>query len=157
MEIRRFQPGDENEVAALIQRALVEVNTEDPQWEYEWLRDRYTPEYIKEMSGNCHTYVICDNGKPVGTGTIKVDTDVTELKQSEIFACFLNPDYIGRGIGRKLFEALESDEYYSAAERVWLTSSIMAQGFYEHIGYTNPNGHGNRNADTLLEYEKIIR
>ena len=52
MEIRRFQPGDENEVAALIQRALVEVNTEDPQWEYEWLSDRYTPEYIKEMSGN---------------------------------------------------------------------------------------------------------
>ena len=155
MEIRRYKPGDESEVAALIQRSLVEKNPEDPPSEREWLMNRYTPEYIKELAEKSHTYVICENGKPVGTGTILVNDDVKNIKQSEIVACFLNPDYIGTGLGRKLFDVLEADEYFTSAERVWLTSSIMAQGFYDHLGYVNPNGHGMRNADTLIEYEKI--
>ena len=155
MEIRRFRSGDENEASALIRKTLTEVNTEDPKWENEWLIERYTPEYIKEMASTSHTYVICDNGKPVATGTITIDNDNPELKQSEVKACFIHPDYIGRGLGRMLFETLEADELFTSAKRVWLTSSIMAQGFYEHLGYVNPNGKGVRNADTLLEYEKI--
>ena len=155
MEIRKLLPGDEEEVSAMIRRTIKEVNTEDPQWECDWLLDRYSPEYIREMADECHTYVICENGKVVGTGTIRENPEVTDQKQSEIIACFIHPEYIGRGLGRMLFDTLESDELYTSAQRVWLTSSVMAQGFYEHRGYRNPYGHGGRNADTLLEYERI--
>ena len=155
MEIRRFQPGDENEAAAIIQRCLKEVNTEDPQWENDWLSERYTPDFIREMAKTCHTYVICDRDQVVATGTIKIDENAPGIKQSEIVSCFIRPEYIGKGLGRMLFETLESDEYFRSAQRVYLTSSVMAQDFYEHMGYKNPNGHGVRNAETLLEYEKI--
>ena len=155
MEIRRFIPGDAKEVSALIIRSINEANKEDPQWEREWLLNQYTSDFMIELADKAHTYVICENGKPVATGTIKRDSDSDSGKQSEIVACFVNPDYIRKGLGRMLFNALESDEFFTEAKRVWLTSSIMAQGFYDHLGYINPNGHGNRNADTLIEYEKL--
>ena len=50
-------------------------------------------------------------------------------------AAFLSPESIGKGYGRKLFETLETDELAAKATRVWLTSSDMALGFYEHMGF----------------------
>ena len=65
------------------------------------------------------------------------------------------PESIGKGYGRKLFETLEADELAAMAARVWLTSSDMALGFYEHMGWVNPNGPRARaGEDNLLYMEK---
>ena len=70
-------------------------------------------------------------------------------------AAFLSPESIGKGYGRKLFETLEADELAAMAARVWLTSSDMALGFYEHMGWVNPNGPRARaGEDNLLYMEK---
>ena len=36
--------------------------------------------------------------------------------------------------------------------RVWLTSSDMALGFYEHMGWVNPNGYRVRAGEENLLY-----
>ena len=144
MEIREFEPGTEKQISDLIRRTLVEVNSVDcPKWEIDYLYEAYTPERVVKNAADGHTYVLWEDGKIIGTGTI----GRTGERESEIFAAFLLPEYIGKGIGRKLF-VLESD-------RVWLTASITALKFYEKIGYTYEGGYCHLNEENLIVMEKF--
>ena len=131
LTIRRFQTGDENALSALIRRTLREVNYTSPKSELDYLIPHYSPETMAELSRTGHTYVLEEDGQIVGSGTVLPDGET----EAEIVAAFLIPESIGRGYGRKLFETLEADELAVKAERVWLTSSDMALGFYEHMGF----------------------
>ena len=153
MNIRSFQMGDENSISVLIRRTLVEVNGVDcPKEEIDFLYALYTPEKIIKNAHEGHTYVIEEDGVIVGTGTILA---TEEEGVSEIVAAFLAPEAIGRGLGRKLFAALESDPLFTGAKRVWLTSSITALKFYEKIGYTYEGGYFHRNEEGLIVFEKF--
>ena len=150
-EIRRYVPGDEGAVSALLRRTLLEVNAHYcPKGEIEWLYDRYTPETVAQIAADGHMYVMTEDGVIVGTGTV-VQTGEGEC---EIIAAFLLPEAIGRGLGTQLFDVLEGDEWCAAAKRIWLTSSVNALDFYEKRGYVNPNGYRTRGADNLLTMEK---
>ena len=149
-EIRRYVPGDEGAVSALLRRTLLEVNAHYcPKGEIEWLYDRYTPETVAQIAADGHMYVMTEDGVIVGTGTV-VQTGEGEC---EIIAAFLLPEAIGRGLGTQLFDVLEGDEWCAAAKRIWLTSSVNALDFYEKRGYVNPNGYRTRDADDLLTME----
>ncbi|MCF2665219.1 GNAT family N-acetyltransferase [Oscillibacter valericigenes] len=149
-EIRRYVPGDEGAVSALLRRTLLEVNAHYcPKGEIEWLYDRYTPETVAQIAADGHMYVMTEDGVIVGTGTV-VQTGELEC---EIIAAFLLPEAIGRGLGTQLFDVLEGDEWCAAAKRIWLTSSVNALDFYEKRGYVNPNGYRTRGADSLLTME----
>jgi len=149
-EIRRYVPGDEGAVSALLRRTLLEVNAHYcPKGEIEWLYDRYTPETVAQIAADGHMYVMTEDGVIVGTGTV-VQTGEGEC---EIIAAFLLPEAIGRGLGTQLFDVLEGDEWCAAAKRIWLTSSVNALDFYEKRGYVNPNGYRTRGADDLLTME----
>lgn len=148
LTIRRFQAGDENALSALIRRTLREVNYTSPKSELDYLIPHYSPETMVELSRTGHTYVLEEDGQIVGSGTVLPDG----ASEAEIVAAFLIPESIGKGYGRKLFEALEADELAVKAERVWLTSSDMALGFYEHMGWVNPNGYRVRAGEENLLY-----
>ena len=148
LTIRRFQTGDENALSALIRRTLREVNYTSPKSELDYLIPHYSSETMAELSRTGHTYVLEEDGQIVGSGTVLPDGGT----EAEIVAAFLIPESIGRGYGRKLFETLEADELAVKAERVWLTSSDMALGFYEHMGWVNPNGYRVRAGEENLLY-----
>lgn len=150
-EIRRYIPGDEAALSALLRRTLLEVNAHCcPKGEIDWLYARYTPETVAQIAKDGHTYVMLENSVIVGTGTVTV----TGEQECEIIAAFLLPEAIGRGLGTQLFNTLETDELCAHAKRIWLTSSVNALDFYEKIGYVNPNGYRARGADGLLTMEK---
>ena len=150
-ELRRYQPGDECAVSALLRRTLLEVNAQCcPQEEIDWLYDRYSPETVAEIARDGHMYVMTEGDVIVGTGTVTI----TGEWECEIIAAFLLPETIGRGLGTQLFDALEADEWCKEADRIWLTSSVNALDFYEKRGYVNPNGYRTRGADNLLTMEK---
>ena len=151
MMIRDFMRGDEEELSRPIRRTLVEVNTDCPKDEVAFLYDLYTPEKVIANAQAGHTYVFEEDGVLIGTGTIVPDGE----KQSEIVACFLLPEAIGKGYGRKLFDLLESDPLFTNAERVWLTSSNTALKFYEHIGYTYEGGYCHLDEEGLIVMEKF--
>ena len=142
LTIRRFQKGDEEILSIMIRRTLREVNYTSPKSELDYLIPHYSPETMVELSETGHTYVLEEDGQIIGSGTILPDGE-TEAES------------IGKGYGRKLFETLEADELAAMAARVWLTSSDMALGFYEHMGWVNPNGPRARaGEDNLLYMEK---
>ena len=150
MEIRRFRPGDEQAISALIRRTLTEVNTDCPIWEIEWLYDHYTPEAVLKMAAECHTYVLWEDDRIIGTGSVSV----TGETETEIIAAYLLPEYIGFGHGTALFDTLESDPLAQKADRLWLTSSVTALDFYEKRHYAYCDGYRGRGADGLITMEK---
>ncbi len=152
MRIERFQPGQEEELSRIIRRTLLEVSAGvDPQWEVDWLYEHYSPEGIAEMAAQGHTYVVWEDGKIVGTGTVTAAGE----DESEIIAAFLAPEAIGRGLGAELFAALEADPLAANARRLWLTTSVMARGFYERQGYGYVSGYRQRSEDGLCYMEKF--
>jgi len=67
-------------------------------------------EKIKNRASKGHTYVVCDNDVVIGTGTI---SDYWGSKtESTLLTIFVLPEYHGKGIGRKIIETLECDEFF---------------------------------------------
>jgi GNAT superfamily N-acetyltransferase len=69
----------------------------------------------------------------IGVGGWSPDSLATELAWLRYL--FVHPDAAGRGVGRRLVEAIEADARGSgkASFRVW--SSLNAAGFYAALGY----------------------
>lgn len=60
----------------------------------------------------------------------------------------------GRGIGRKIIETLEQDEYFLRAKRIEIPASITGTPFYRKMGYDYKNGICTPDEEGLLRLEK---
>ena len=152
--VRRFQNSDANEVSALIIKTLRITNSKDysPEFIENDVR-MFTPEGVIKRAGWTHFYVICDENLIVGCGAIGPYWDKED--ESSFFTIFVLPEYQGRGVGRKIIEALEKDEYYLRAKRIEIPSSITACGFYQKMGYTYKNGVDVVDEEQLFRMEKF--
>lgn len=65
------------------------------------------------------------------------------------------PEYQGKGIGRKIIETLEQDEYFTRAKRIEIPSSITAVEFYRKMGYDYKNGNSEIDDEQLYRLEKF--
>lgn len=105
----------------------------------------YPPQYfyctydeIKVKMENGHFFVVKDNGKMIGCGGIAAYRD--SLTESWIHTVFVDPDYQRNGVGRKIIEFLEADEYAKRANRIEIHAAISAIPFYRKLGYEHKNG-----------------
>lgn len=65
------------------------------------------------------------------------------------------PEYQGKGVGRKIMETLEQDEYLLRAKRIEIPASVTACEFYRKLGYTYKNGVDTVDEEQLLRLEKF--
>lgn len=152
--VRRFHESDANEVSALIIKALRITNSKDYSSEYiENDIRKFTPEGVIKRAGWTHFYVICDENLIVGCGAIGPYWDKED--ESSFFTIFVLPESQGKGVGRKIIETLEKDEYYLRAKRIEIPSSITACGFYRKMGYTYKNGVDVVDEEQLFRLEKF--
>lgn len=151
--IRRFKDEDALEVSKLIAYTLRTVNIKDYSKEYiEHTITTLTPEKLIEKSKWTHFYVVCDADKIIGCGAIGPYWGSTE--ESSLFTIFVLPEYHGRGIGKKIIEALEQDEYFLRAKRIEIPASITACEFYLKQGYNYKNGINKIDEERLYRLEK---
>ena len=139
MRIRRFTENDAEIVSELIIRTERITNSKD--YSKEWinaLEKRVQPSLILERAGWTHFYVVEENDTIIGCGAI-VPYWGSET-ESSLFNVFVLPEYQGNGIGRKIIETLERDEYFLRAKRIELAASISAVNFYRKLGYDYKNG-----------------
>lgn len=153
MNIRLFCDADAQEVAALIARTLREVNSRD--YSPEYIEDNvasHTAEVIRNRAAWMHLYVVEDAGAVIGCGGIGPYWGRTD--ESSLFTIFVLPECQGRGIGRKIIETLERDEFFLRARRIEIPASITAAPFYRHMGYDYKNGVTEPDDEQLLRLEK---
>ena len=154
MTIRRFQDADADALADVIAYTLRTTNSKD-----------YSPEYIEndisflkaenliDRSKWMHIYVVCEDEKLIGCGAIGPFWGRKD--ESSIFTVFVLPEFQGKGIGRKIFETLEQDEFFLRARRIEIPASITSVDFYRKMGYDFKNGITELDAEQLYHLEKF--
>jgi GNAT superfamily N-acetyltransferase len=74
-------------------------------------------------------YVAEEDGRPVGWAALIPRGEVGWLED-----LWVDPAYIGRGLGRALFEHVAAEARRRGARRLEWEAEPNAQGFYEHMG-----------------------
>lgn len=154
MNVRPFENKDAAEVAEVIARTMREVNIKDYSSEYVEDSIKFmNPEKLIERAGWQHGYVIEEDNRIVGCGSIGPFWG--SETESSLFNIFVLPEYQGKGIGRKIIETLEQDEYFLRAKRVEIPASITARDFYAKMGYGFKNGITEPDEEHIIRMEKF--
>ena len=134
IKVRRYIDGDEFGICEIIRKDVLTENIKD--YPIEIINNiiiNHDEDLIRRRAKKFHVYVLEDEQKIVGVGMIGPYYD--SLTESSFFTIFIDPDYKGKGLGRKIVETLENDEYFKRADRVQIPASITALEFYKHFGY----------------------
>ena len=152
--VRKFHDSDAEEVSALIIRTLRTTNIKD--YSEEFIENdvkMFSPEGVIQRASWTHFYVICDGDIIVGCGAIGPYWGKED--ESSLFNIFVLPEYQGKGVGRKIIETLEQDEFFLRAKRVEIPASITACDFYRKLGYVYKNGVDVVDEEQLFRLEKF--
>ena len=137
--IRRFEEGDAEAVSAAVCETVRVSNAKDYPPEYiDVLIAQHSPEVIAERAKQAHMYVACDGDKIIGTGSIAGYWG--SETESILLTIFVLPAYQGTGVGRRIIETLEQDEYGKRANRIEIPASLTGVHFYRHLGYDYKDG-----------------
>ena len=112
-----------------------------------------TAEKLIERASWMNFYVVCDDNKIIGCGAIGPYWGKED--ESSLFTIFVLPDYQRKGIGRKIIQTLEQDEFFLRAKRIEIPASITAIPFYLKMGYTYKNGITEPDEEQLVRLEKF--
>ena len=151
--VRRFSDGDEQAVSALIARTLREVNIRD--YSQDYIEDtirKMSPEDILKRASWTHFYVVLDDNTIAGCGAIGPYWGRED--ESSLFTIFVLPEYRGKGVGTRIMETLEADEYFLRAGRIEIPASITGCSFYQRFGYVCKNGVSAPDEEGLIRLEK---
>ena len=154
MIIRRFSDDDANEVSAVIIEALKVSNSKDYPKDYiDNYVNKLTPQEVIQRASDAHFYVVCDKDRIIACAGI--GSYWGSLTESWLTTVFVHPDYQGRGVGRKLIETLEKDEYFLRADRIEVPASITGTPFYIKMGYNYKQGVNRPDDEGLIRLEKF--
>ena len=153
MIARRFEEKDAETVSQLIRTTIEISNKKDyPAELMDELIRTETPEHVLGRAGWTHMYVIEDGEKIVGCGAIGPYWGKED--ESSLFTIFVLPEYQGKGVGRKIMETLEADEYFLRARRIEIPASVTGVPFYLRMGYHYKNGISEPDEEHLIRMEK---
>ena len=154
MNIRRIVNEDAYQVSELIRRTIRISNTKDyPEDLMDQLIAIETPEHVLDRASWTHFYVAEEGEDIIGCGAIGPFWGKED--ESSLFTIFVDPDQQGKGIGRKIIETLEQDEFALRAKRIEIPASITGVPFYLKMGYGFKNGISEPDDEHLIRMEKF--
>jgi ribosomal protein S18 acetylase RimI-like enzyme len=96
-------------------------------------------QWLSNPQPKLHTFLAVQGDQVVGFSTVGASPDPDDGEQAgRLYAIYLDPSYIGKGIGaalmRECIATLRAEAFTSAT--LWvLATNISARGFYEHHGW----------------------
>ena len=97
-------------------------------------------------------YVVCDDLRIIGCGAIAGYWG--SFTESILLTIFVLPEYQGKGVGKRIIQTLEQDEFFLRAKRIEIPASITAVEFYRKMGYNYKNGIAKMDDEQLYRLEK---
>ncbi len=87
-----------------------------------------------------------------------VGFSIAALQDNNIWALFVHPEFEGRGIGRRLHDAMLDWYFSQTKDKVWLgtESGTRADQFYRKSGWTEAGTHGKGETRFEMTYEDWI-
>ena len=154
MEIRLFKEEDAAELSQMICKTIKLVNSKDYTEDFiQETIDLLTPEEMINRSKWMHLYVVVLDESIVGCGGIGAYWG--SETESRLFNIFVSADHQGQGIGRKIIETLEKDDYFLRASRIEIPASISGLPFYKKMGYNFKNENDQIDEEGLYRLEKF--
>ncbi|MDO5559231.1 MAG: GNAT family N-acetyltransferase [Oscillospiraceae bacterium] len=153
MTIRLFKNDDAQETSEIIARTLRMCNSAD--YPRDYIEENilsHSPQVLIRRASEGHFYVVCDDNKIIGCGGIAGYWG--SKTESIILTVFVAPEYQKKGIGAKIIETLEKDEYFLRAQRVEIPASVTACEFYKKMGYIYVNGITTPDDEGCIRLEK---
>lgn len=91
-----------------------------------WTSGAMSPAFVADVTANFHVATI--DGRVVGTAAV-------ELETGKVDAVFVDPDFIGRGIGRGLMSYLVARACEAGVALLTLDATLNAAAFYRACGF----------------------
>ncbi|MDX2096705.1 MAG: GNAT family N-acetyltransferase [Leptolyngbyaceae cyanobacterium bins.59] len=129
IQIRLFRPQDTEQVAHLFHGTVREVNVQDYSVEQvkAWAPDDLYFRKWSEVCSSRFTYVAEDQNTIAGFGELEANGHI------DCFYCHKN--YQRCGIGRLIYEAIESKARELQISQLFVEASITAKPFFERMGF----------------------
>ena len=128
-QIRTYQASDAGQLAEMVKRCLLQVNSRDYSSQ---IIDRlclyYSPERFIELSSRRQIYIASSGISVLGT---------VSREDNHVYTMFVEPDWTGHGIGRKLMRHIEGLAAQEGHGNMETDASITAHNFYQRLGYVD--------------------
>jgi GNAT superfamily N-acetyltransferase len=84
---------------------------------------------------------------------------IADLKENNIWALFLDPEFEGMGIGQKLHKIMLDWYFTQTKDKVWLGTAFntRAEKFYRKAGWTEVGTHGTKEIKFEMTYSDWIK
>ena len=139
MVIELMKEQDIIETQKMIERTLrISFPKFYPQGSIDYVVEYLNIERLKRRMTTSHFFIVKIDNKIVGCGGIAPYFGSDD--ESILLSIFVDPDYQGKGVGRKIVETLENDEYGKRAKRIEVPASMVGIPFYKKLGYEHKNG-----------------
>lgn len=140
MIIERVKPEEIEEVSSMCRRSALASMPDfyAPAVVEDCVSNALSPEALRNRISWTHFYVAKIDGKIVGCGAIGPFWG--SETESSLFTIYVDPEMQGKGIGKKIIEVLENDEWAKRAKRIQIPAAIPAIPFYKKCGYEHRNG-----------------
>ncbi len=91
-----------------------------------WTAGKMSSNFVKMVNDKCYVTIVDD--EVVGTGMI-------DLRSGKIDAVFVQPAFMGRGIGRQMMWYLERLAVAAGISQISLEATLNATSFYRAVGF----------------------
>ncbi|MFM2314304.1 MAG: hypothetical protein RLZZ04_3580 [Cyanobacteriota bacterium] len=130
MKIRLFEKQDAEKLARLFHETVREINIRDYSRNQveAWAPDNIYFREWEKICSNRFTYVADDEGVIAGFGELELNGHI------DCFYCHKN--YQGCGVGRQIYQAIETKALDLGISRLVTEASITAKPFFQRMGFS---------------------
>jgi len=127
MKIRKATKKDARKISLMRRETLKKINSKD--YPKKIIDILYKKNSVKDILIKMRERTMfCATEKDKILGTI-------DLEGNKIGGLYVNPKYIGKGLGKKLLRYLEDYTKKKGLRKLMLYSTLTAEGFYKKQGY----------------------
>ena len=132
IDVRDYQINDARYIASLFIDTIRNINIRDytPEQINAWIHgvENWDLEKWKKSFLNKMVFVAEENTQIVGFGELESNGHVDRF--------YVHKDYIGRGVGRKIYQEIEAKAIALNIEKLFVEASITAKPFFQKRGFS---------------------